>query len=185
MSVRKRLDKIKEYPLSNFDINDILEPDTKIFTYPQVKDTRNIDELLDSKGRALMLFLTESPTTGHWIGVLRRGDTIELYDPYGKSIHEQEKHLGSGSNEIKQWGQDSEDFTDLVKRSGYRLKWNNRQRQPLSKDTNTCGRHAVLRLLFYKKSLEEYNKLLDTIKKEYGISADDLVSYMTAELLGK
>lgn len=184
MSIRETLKKLKEYPLSNFDIQEIFEPDTRIFTYPQLAEVRNIDELLDRHGRAIMLYLTESPTSGHWIGILRHGDVIELYDPYGKPIEKQGESLGSGKGDSK-WGQDGDLFTDLVKRSGYGLVWNDKQRQPISENINTCGRHAVLRLLFHKYPLEEYNKILDTIKKKTGVSADDLATFMTANILGK
>lgn len=183
------LEEVKEYPLSNFDIQEFLkdigEPITKIFTYPELKNARHIDEMLDRHGRAIMLFLTEGDSKGHWIAILRRGNTIELYDPYGYKPDTQHVKLGGKMSDMKRWGQDAPLFSDLVKRGGYRLIWNKRQRQPVSSDVNTCGRHSVMRLLFSHLPLDKYDKMLDTITKKTGVKPDDLVAYVTGEILEK
>jgi len=185
MSEREELDRAKEYALSNFDIQELLEPNTKIFRYPELNDARHIDEMLDRHGRAIMLFLTDSENKGHWIALIRRGSNIEIFDPYGNHPHKFGKELGGSMNDMKEWGQDPTLLTDLIKKSGYGVVWNNKQVQPLSKDTNTCGRHSVLRLLFHKYPLKEYQGILKKIQKETGVSPDDLATFLTAEWLGK
>ena len=52
------LTEIKETPLSNEDINIMLNG-TKIFKYPDLEDMNSIDEIFDDQGRAVMLFLTK------------------------------------------------------------------------------------------------------------------------------
>lgn len=173
----------KEYALSDTDIQEVLkdmgEPVTKIFKYPELGNVYHIDELLDRHGRAIMLFLTEGEDRGHWISLLKKGDTIELFDPYGYAPDTQQVKLGGSKEDMIEWGQDSPLLKDLVKRNGYKLVWNNKQRQPLSPDTNTCGRHSVMRLLFHKLSLPEYQKLIDKTVSSSGVSADDLATYLT------
>ena len=64
------IDVLKDYSLSDDDFNKILEPDTNIFTYPQLKNVRHIDEIFDRKGRAIMLYLTENTHSCHWISLI-------------------------------------------------------------------------------------------------------------------
>jgi len=185
MSDRETLDKAKEYALSNFDIQGILEPDTKIFKYAQLKDARNIDELLDRNGRAIMLYDVLGENNGHWIAILRKGDTIEFFDTYASNPGKIGKSLGVDPKQDAQWGQDKDLLKDIVKRSGYKLIWNKKQIQPKSPGVNTCGRHAVLRLLFGKYTMPEYLKILKEIQIETGISADDLATHLTMNSIGK
>jgi len=181
---RETLDKLKEYALSNFDLKDVV-PEIKIFTYPELQDATHIDELLDNKGRAIMLFLTEGDSKGHWIAILRHGNKIEMFDPYGHAPDTQDVKLGGSREDNERWGQNEDMFKKLVKKSGYGLVWNSKKHQPDKEGVNTCGRHSLLRILFHKYTLPEYNEILQKIKKETSIGTDDLATYLTAEMLEK
>jgi hypothetical protein len=88
------LQQIKGYALSNDDINEILEPDTKIFTYPKFCEINHIDEVFDRLGRCVFLFLTESETAGHWLCMFKRKEnTIEYWDSYGEKPDAQRNWL--------------------------------------------------------------------------------------------
>ncbi len=50
----------KSYALSAADIQRILEPDTKIFTYPAFSSMTSIDEAFDPLGRCVSVRRTES-----------------------------------------------------------------------------------------------------------------------------
>jgi hypothetical protein len=180
---KDKIQDLKSYALSNFDIKEVLP--TNILTYPHLKDVKHIDEILDHEGRAILLYLTDNESTGHWISLIKRDGNIEIYDPYGFSPDKMGKSLGVGSGNLKRFGQDRPLLTSLIKNSGYGLKYNKKQVQPISRDIATCGRHALMRLLASHLSLEEYNRRLSKISKESGVSIDDIATALTSELLGK
>lgn len=183
--VKEHIDERKEYALSNTDIQDTIDGTTNIFTYPHLKDVHHIDELFDPKGRAIMLFLTENENVGHWIALLRRGDTIEIYDPYGYNPSQWKNKLGGAMSDMRDWFQDKPLLESKIKEAGYGMTYNKQQAQEVSPNINTCGRHSVMRLLFSNLTLDEYNKMLKNIKNNTGIDPDTLATALTEEILGK
>ena len=179
---KKQFDEIKKYALSNFDIQKIL-PHINIFTYPHLENVRHIDEVLDKHGRAIMLYLTDDDKTGHWVALLKQGDEIEVFDPYGIKPDHQGKVLGGAMNEGASKYQTL--LTDLIKQSGYGMKYNKTRHQPMSKNVSTCGRHAVLRILTGHLPLEEYNRRLKQIASDTGVSIDDIATGLTAGIVGE
>lgn len=179
------LKPLKKYPLSDTDIQKVLEPDTKIITYPELYKYNHIDEIFDDKGRAIMLYLTENDTTGHWVGLIKKGNVIEMYDPYGFKPDTQPENLGASKAFNKEHGQLYPKFTQMVNNDGYRLIYNKVRSQPFEADVNTCGRHVLTRILLKNLSLNKYNKLLSSIKKNNNINPDDLITAFTQEFIGK
>lgn len=173
------LERVKAYPLSDGDIRAILGNDIKIFTYPQLKRFRSADDLFDSKGRCLVLFLTEGPTAGHWCCLLKRGDAIEFFDPYGDSPEEVKDEIPKSKRE--QLDMNSPYLTRLLQASGRPVYYNTYAFQKEKRDINTCGRHCIVRLLYAPKSLETYKRIIDSS----GLSPDDFVSGVSASMLGK
>ena len=178
----------KEYSLSNIDIDKIFkemgEPKTEIFTYPELSNVRSIDELLDHKGRGIMLFL-HTPKSGHWIGIVKKGNTLEVYDSYGVKPDNQQDEIGADYETQKQLGQDAPLLHEIAKRNGYTILYNKDKLQPMINGVNTCGRHAVMRVLFSDESLQNYKKKLRETAKRNGMSVDDLVYKITEKILGK
>jgi len=182
INTKKDVEKIKEYSLSNDDFDKILEPDTNIFTYPELENVRHIDEVFDRKGRAIMLYLTENSNSGHWISLIKKGDTIEFYDPYGFKADTQGKKLGLTDKEDKELNTGMPLLTNLVKKAGYTLKSNKRKSQPYRDDVNTCGRHIVFRTLLYKMPMDRYNKLLDSWENK-DVKSDDIITILTDNII--
>jgi hypothetical protein len=170
---------IEQYPLSDADIHQLLTPDTRIFTYADLNSIDDIDQLFDSEGRAIMLFATESPTVGHWIALHKNGDSIEYFDPYGLKPEETKKWLTE--EELEALNQDEPLLTHLLKNSGYKVYYNSYPFQGKGGDINTCGRHAVVRLLFKDVDLDDYREII----KATGMSPDQFVSATTYALLKK
>lgn len=182
MMDKLEINEIKQYPLGNDDINNLfkslnIQP-TNIFTTKQLGTARNIDELLDRNGKAIMLYLTESDTQGHWISILRKGNTIELYCPYGFSPLDWERKL----NARRGLNPDMNILINLIKNSGYKVVYNKHKHQQISNDVNTCGRLSVMRLLSSDLDLDEYNQRLKKILGS-GINVDDLASAITYNII--
>jgi len=173
------LGRIKSYPLSDTDIRKILGQDIKIITYPDLGDMSSIDEAFDGKGRCIMLYLTENDTTGHWVCMLHKGNTIEFFDPYGEAP---EKALETVPEENREaLGEDEPLLTRLLKASGKKVYYNTYPFQKDKADVNTCGRHSVVRCLYAPYTLKKYKAVMDSS----GMTPDNFVSALTAQKLGK
>ena len=173
------LGDIKETPLSDSDIRRILGRDIKIITYPDLGKMRSISQCFDKKGRCIMLYLTQSETSGHWICMLSKKDGIEYFDPYGeppesalKTISEEEK---------EQYGESVPYLTNLLKASGRKVIYNKHPFQKDKANVATCGRHSVVRCLYAPDTLKKYKAVMDAS----GMSPDDFVSALTAPTIGK
>jgi hypothetical protein len=177
--MEETLRKIRQYSLSNDDINAILDPDTKIFSYPKFADMDHIDEAFDPLGRCVFLFLTESPTSGHWVCMFKRGNIIEYFDSYGEKPEAQRSWLTE--EQLNELGQGHPYLMDLLKKSGYKVFYNTVQYQKDKADVNTCGRWVVARLVCKDLTNHEFYNLV----KKSGHTPDDWVALFTAEILGK
>jgi hypothetical protein len=173
------LQEAKAYPLGDDDINKILEPDTHIFTYPYLKQVKDIDEIFDPYGRAMMLYLTENENTGHWVCLIRRPDEIEFFDPYGEPIDKQLTWVGKGKR--MELEQERPLLSKLLREKGLPVVFNKTKFQKVDDDVATCGRHCVIRLLFKDLPLPKYAEMI----KKSGMTPDEFVTRKTYDLLGK
>lgn len=183
--MKEMLDKIKAYALSNQDIQDILEPDTKIWVYPDFATMSSIDDAFDSLGRCVFLFLTVSPSVGHWLCMFKRGNNIiEYFDSYGEKPEAQRKWISEDT--LEELGEEEPYLMNLLRASSYKVFWNTHAYQKDKQDYNTCGRWVVARLLCKDKSNLEFFNFVKSGMKEMRVSSpDDWVSLWTYEQLGK
>jgi hypothetical protein len=179
------LKEIKGYALSNEDINDILEPDTKVFPYPNFANMNHIDEAFDPLGRCIILFLTQSETNGHWVCMFKRDKkTIEYFDSYGEKPEGPRSWLSQ--EQLDRLGQSEPYLLDLLRKSGYRVYYNTYPYQSDKNDINTCGRWTVARLICKDLSNKEfYNAVKQDMKDKNIKSFDDWVALFTYDILGK
>lgn len=171
--------QIKEYPLSDADIRQILGDDIKILTYPDLGKLKSIDECFDSKGRSIILFLTNGPTEGHWCCMLRKKKGILFWDSYGEAPEEQFDDIPQ--SRLEALDQDHPYLTKLMRQSGRPIYYNTHQYQKLDGDIATCGRWCVARCLYGDKSEEYFKKVVD----KSGMAPDTFVSGLIANFLGK
>jgi hypothetical protein len=169
--------ELRAYSLSNFDIHKMI-PTLKIMSYPDLLQYRSIDQVLDEKGRLMILYLTSDEYTGHWICLLKKGNKIEFFDPYGNLKPDEEDQWVS-SKKLKQFDQDTHYLTKLLKESGYKVVYNKFPFQAESSDIATCGRHCATRLYFKHLTLPEYTQMV----LDSNISPDDFVTNFTHKLI--
>ena len=172
------MERVKEYALSNHDIERILGK-TRILTYPELDDLQSWEDAFDEDGRCVLLFLTENKATGHWIGLIRNGHTIEYFDPYGEPPEGDKKWIPE--HKLKQLDQDEPYLTRFLRDSKCKVYCNLYPFQSDRQDVNTCGRWVVSRLLCRKMTLKQF---YDQVKKS-GMKPDDFVSALTFKILGK
>jgi hypothetical protein len=175
---------ILAYPLSNDDIQEFLNPDTKILTYPQFASMSHIDEAFDALGRCIFLFLTTSPTSGHWLCMFKRGDTIEYFDSYGERPEAQREWLSE--EELEELGQDEPYLWNLMRASGYKIFSNTVQYQKERGDISTCGRWCLLRLVCKDFTNKQFYQFIKAQMKERNLkNMDEVVAILTFEEIGK
>lgn len=181
----KLLETLKAYSLSNTDLDYILNPDTKIITYDKLYNVRHFDEILDKLGRCILLYLTEAENVGHWVGIIKKGNTVEFFDPYGFKPDTQGEKLNSLDHINESMGQNYPRLLELVGDAGYDLVYNKKPLQKIEPGIATCGRHTATRLLFYQLSLEQYQELMKKLKDDELKDVDDVVTKLTFDLLKK
>lgn len=168
---------LKSNPLSDSDLKNVINyvPITK---FNKLQYLRSIDEVLNNN-IGIILILTEDENTGHWIGIIKQNDIIEIFDPYGSHPKDYLRTLRIPP-EYNLNG-DTNILIRLIKNSGYRPVINKTRFQVLNDNIDTCGKHVLLRLLLSHLSLKDYTKLI----KSVDVSPDDLVSGISYILLNK
>jgi hypothetical protein len=181
LEIKGGMEKAIGYPLSESDIQKMI-PTLKIISYPQLLKANSIDDVLDEKGRLMLLYLTESEMMGHWVCLLkyRNSNVIEYFDPYGNYKPDGESAWLT-PKKLKELGQSSKKLTQLLKESPYEVKSNAFPFQGDKMNVNTCGRHCTCRLYFKNLKLPDYIKLV----KSTGLKPDEFVTAFTYNLIGK
>lgn len=173
----KVIKKLEAKPFSGEDILKICDNQTKIITYPQLYQFKNIDDLLKPYDNVVILYETKS-SYGHWVCLIKHKNNgkpyLEFFDSYGMAPDEQLKFIP------KQFRRDNnEEFhklTDMMMRSKYPIRYNNTQLQKLYDDVSSCGRHVAFRIVMKDIKLAQYIRLMKNSK----YSPDMIVTYLTA-----
>jgi hypothetical protein len=168
---------LRGYSLSNFDITKMI-PTLKIVSYPDLLKYKTIDQALDEKGRLMILYLTQDEYTGHWICLLKKGNKIEFFDPYG-NLKPDEESEWVPKKKLAEFDQDTHYLTKLLKESGYKVVYNKFPFQSENRDVTTCGRHCATRLYFKHLTLPEYTQMV----LDSGLAPDDFVTNFTYKLI--
>ena len=178
------LEQIKAYALSNEDIQDFLDPDTKIITYPELAGVRNIDQIFDSLGRCVLLFLTTSPTSGHWQLIFKRNGDIHFWDSYGDPPEGIRQSMTE--EQLETLGEEEPYLLNLLKGSGKRVYYSTVQYQSDRSDVSSCGRWCIMRLICKNYSDRDFQAIIRAGMKEHNLKTpDDYVALFTYQFLGK
>lgn len=173
MNTIKQIEKI---PMGDDDIREVL-PDAKIITYPQLKKYKSITQLLKKPKDYVFILYLDSPNSGHWVGLLRYDDKIEVFDSYGKKIDNPLKW--TSLEEELSLGIDDKYLTNLLDNSSLPVFYNNVDYQSQSSTIQTCGRHALNRILKMLKNNmngNDYFKYMKKLKGGRKMTYDEIVS---------
>lgn len=167
------------YALSDKDIQYLLNG-TKIWRYPELQG-KSLNDIFDSLGRCIVLFLTENETTGHWIAIYKgftnRKACIHYFDPYGLRIDGGRGWLTK--KQLSSLGQSYPIITELLAQADVPVYYNTHKFQEMDDDIATCGRHCVCRLYFRKLTGREYLNMINDV----GLNPDEFVCEFTNVLL--
>jgi hypothetical protein len=167
--------ELRKKPFSGEDILNITDNQTKIITYPELYNFKTIDDVFKPYDSVVILYETK-PNYGHWVCLLKHGNKIEFFDPYGFFIDDQLEFINKKFRK-----QNNEDFPILSKMlldSKYKIVYSKAKLQKYSGDISSCGRHVTFRIVMRDLPLNEYVKLL----KHNKYDPDMIVTYLTAFL---
>jgi hypothetical protein len=173
------LKQVIEHPLSDSEIHSFI-PGLPIITYSDLDKYPAIEALLTPFSSSCMILYETEPNSGHWTCLMKYGNTVEYFDPYGKH-----------PDEPLEWGQDNErlgqghkHLTEMLQRAKSNVAWNKTPFQKNKPGINDCGRHCILRLKMLKKglNLKDYTHFLNDCCKEWNCDYDTAVSGLISEL---
>lgn len=168
--------------LSSRECIDLLKGNVKFYTYPDLQDCKNIDDLFSSGNRVLLLYMN-SPTYGHYTCLTRRGRTIYFYDSYGYKPDMQFEYADPRYNYVK-----SPDLCRLLIQATlqkYKIDYSDHKMQKDDDNIATCGRHCVLRLLFDNLSNDEYFDMMEKARQNVKKDFDWLSVHLSSPELEK
>jgi hypothetical protein len=177
--------RLKTY-ISDVDLKGYFGPKFEIVKYQHLDNYQNIEQLLPKNKTFIIILIEWELNTGHWVLLSRykdKGkDILEYFNSYSAfpsselqllddkkriELDECEKHLNILLNKAL---------------NKYQIIYNKYPLQSTKKirgvDIGTCGVHCIIRcvmMLHYNFNLQQYLNWLKEIKKDTGLSYDEIV----------
>jgi len=168
------MDKLME-PLSSTDILKALNGKVKIITSDQLYKFDSIDELLEPYNKVVILYIWKvKPCYGHFTCLSKRGDTIDYFDSFGKSIDSVNKEL---SYEFKSQNHLTYPYlTKLLYDSPYNIEFNENPIQDMK--SSVCGRYVIVKLALSDIPMQVFQQMFSKNTKDN----DKLILGLTEEI---
>jgi len=163
-------------PITDSDINRYFPNGVSIIQYKDLKNYRNINELLNNPYEAcFILFVNNSnmnsggvlTISGHWNLIYKNNNDLYLFDSYGTDYIDKNL-LYINQNKRKKYDENEPLLSNLILNdpSIKRIYTNSKKYQLLNNVSQTCGRHCIYRLLNKNLSNEAYHKQMLKLKKK-------------------
>jgi hypothetical protein len=161
-------------PISSDDISQLMDGKVKIISYSQLKQFKNIDELLEPFGKVVILYESKK-NYGHWtcLFVNPVDNTLNFFDSYGIFLDDELEHVPENYKKKSGYGYVPL-LSILLYKSGYPVNYNHFKLQGRGNHINTCGKWCVLRLINSDKNEYEFAKPLLKMRKK-GINLDEFL----------
>jgi len=176
------VEEIIEEPMDDADIR-AYYPNAKIMRYSDLKDYKTITQLLPKDKSYVFLLYQHSPNSGHWVLLMRYGGTIEFFCSYGSAIDAPLKWTNPKDRQML--GEAVPYLTNLLRaQKEFNVIHNPVAYQAKGSDKATCGAHDVMRLsqmLNHGQDLTDYYDYMTKIKKESGLSYDEIVANFVSQ----
>jgi hypothetical protein len=170
------LKEVKADALSDSLIRKYL-PNCRILKYSQFKQFRSLDEILPNNKDYVIILYETTLNSGHWCCITKFKDCYQYFDSYGKYPSQPLEWNKPEMN--KMLGQDKPYLSMLFDKSKLRVVYNPVQFQSKKSPISTCGAYDTLRaseLQKHNTTLEEFNDMLEEVKKGTGLNYDEIVS---------
>lgn len=141
-----KIKKLTGRSLTNFEIIDALEGKTKIIMYSDLKNVKNIEDILEPYENCIILY-QNSPMSGHWVVLNSRHNCYEFFDSYGGDVDSQLKY----ANFVK-----TPYLSRLLEKTKALVICNPFELQEKTDGVNSCGRWCLLRVMLKDMPLMEF-----------------------------
>ena len=172
------------YSLTDTDLQRLC-PDAPITLYPDLPTT-DISRVLGPTGCGFVLFVeTQTPesTNGHWLALLRKGNAIEMFDPYGAQSSGDPwflDHTFVPSSSLRALHESIPTMSVWIKQHGCVPTSNPYRLQVMKRGINTCGRHAAARVMNGHFDVHGYYRYVMHYCHMYNCDPDELVTLWTS-----
>lgn len=167
---------IEQIPLSGTDLTQMARslgnPHVKAILYSELAGLTDINQLFNDANSVFILFEIQGelkPSVGHWIVLIKHGG-LSYYDPYALML----------SQDLQLTGEPP--WLELLLSKVPTVEMNRHRHQLLKDETQTCGRHTVVRSLFWFMDNERYHRHIIQPILPFVKDPDTFVTLMTAFL---
>lgn len=180
-TIKQRISK----PLTDGDLERHLgvKPE-EIIKYSDLKNYQDINDLLPTPSSFKIILIEDTFNSGHWVGVMKYGKTIEYFNSYGAKWDTDWKFISKMRRIIL--GENTNEMTRLMDKAsadGYKVIWNKHRFQKIGSGIQTCGRWVILRIsmMLMGYNLEEFDGFVKKQMEGSGEKSDFIVAkYVTA-----
>ena len=169
--------RIVRKPLSDADLRHILGDDLKIVQYSDLSKYSTLNDLLPKPTDDCIILYEEEEDSGHWVALLKYGNTVEYFDPYGSKW---DTPLTWNTRiENQQLGQSMKYLSGLLERSNLKRIYSPYHFQKLNGTVNTCGSHCahrIYRLRHDNMDLHDYYGYMEDAEHKLKASPDEVVA---------
>lgn len=164
-------------PLTSDEVLRISGP-ASVYRYPELAGVPDWNALMSKNNAALILFLTDSPTDGHWICAFEGADKKpHFFDPIGMALDTEQSVIGAGM--AGELGEGVPQLTRLLRSSGQTPVVSRVDFQKNAPGINTCGRWTGLRLRNKNMSDPEFTAFVKDGVSKSGLDPDSWVDSVT------
>ena len=183
-----KVNKLVHKALSDEELKVILGKNLKIVMYPDLAKYTTIEQLLPNPNDYCIILIVESESkfniSGHWCALLKYDGIYEWFDPYGNDVDVDLMTWMDRKTRVRL--QESKPYlTYLLK--GRKYIYNKVKYEVLKKGVNTCGSHSSYRIyqfVKYSRTLEDYQKHMQDLSKQFGMGYDKIVASFVGFFLG-
>lgn len=168
--IRNIIDEFKGIALSDDDIMKLMDGRGNIIRYADIKKYSTVEQLLSPHNVVFLLYEWKQHY-GHWCVLIRSGDLIEFFDPYGGFCDSQLDNIPEPFR--TESGQKEKLLSKLLLNYDGELSYNEYQFQELDQGIKDCGRWCVIRAVLKDMQLKDFKDLFMNIYK------DDIATLLT------
>lgn len=155
MEKKKLIHKLVRRATTCSEVLHLVDGKCNVIIGDDIKKFRSIDQILEPYSRAFIMYKS-APNYGHWCAITKRGDTISLFDPYGKFIEEYNDMFGTSHRGH---------LAKLLVNNDYKIEYSDHKFQ--TDYSSTCGLWCSLFLIFCRDiSIDEFIEQFRGLREE-------------------
>jgi hypothetical protein len=180
---KAKIDDVMTSNITDLDIKryfpETNTPHDNLMKYSELADVQSLDEILPHDKSFKIILIEDHYNIGHFVCILRYGNTYEQFDSYGKKIDDELAFISNIQKKLL--GQDKKYLTHLFAKlpRGTKKVINKKRLQNLSNNSATCGRWCILRISMMQDfgfGLKSFQEFITRWKSKLELSGDEMVS---------